>query len=83
MAAQQYCSIAEILLALFDPFTPSDQEDVLKHTIQICGLAYTNDSVAARVNAFGPLAFCEYSSRFSMIRTTLLTQSYRWQVPRG
>ncbi|RDL30161.1 uncharacterized protein BP5553_10439 [Venustampulla echinocandica] len=58
VAAQQYCSVAEILLALFDPFAPANQEAVLEHAIKICGLAYTNDNVAARVNAFGPLAFC-------------------------
>ncbi|PMD66235.1 uncharacterized protein K444DRAFT_166965 [Hyaloscypha bicolor E] len=28
------------------------------YILKICGLAFTNDNVSARVNAFGPLAFC-------------------------
>lgn len=32
---------------------------VLENTLQVCGLAYTNENTAARVNAFGPLAYCE------------------------
>ncbi|RFU32106.1 hypothetical protein B7463_g4227, partial [Scytalidium lignicola] len=58
VAGQQYCAITEILLAIYDPFSPVDQEFVLNQTLKVCGLAYTNDSIAARVNTFGPLAFC-------------------------
>jgi hypothetical protein len=31
------------------------------YILKICGLAFTNDNVSARVNAFGPLAFCKSS----------------------
>jgi hypothetical protein len=27
--------------------------------LQVCGLAWTNANEAARVNAFGPMAFCK------------------------
>ncbi|KZF23020.1 hypothetical protein L228DRAFT_141531 [Xylona heveae TC161] len=69
VAGLQYASIAEILLALYDPthdampryFTKLDQhtfETIQEHTLRVCGLAYTNDDASARVNAFGPLSFC-------------------------
>lgn len=67
VAAQQYYSVAEILLTLHNPIlsgvplgTPERQvaED---HALRVAGLAFTNDNVSARVNAFGPLSFCEYS----------------------
>ena len=70
VAGEQYCSVAKILLSLSEPrplapnfgvtlrglSLPLVREEALK----ICGLAYTNENVSARVNAFGPLAFCEY-----------------------
>ncbi len=69
VAAEQYYSVAEILLELSRPLstqtplsttaTDRSQETVVQHALKICGLAYTNDDVPARVNAFGPLAFCK------------------------
>ena len=68
VAALQYLSVAEILLAMFrhpsleggsdvQAFN-ADHELARQHALRVCGLAYTNDNVAVRVNAFGPLAFC-------------------------
>jgi hypothetical protein len=68
VAAQQYYSIAEILLTLYNPLHPGAQfgeperQFAEDHALRVCGLAFTNDNVAARVNAFGPLSFCEYYS---------------------
>ncbi len=67
MAGEQYLSVAEILLALSRP-TPNtpqfglsgrDEGTVIinSHAMRLCGLAYSNDDVAARLNVFGPLAF--------------------------
>jgi hypothetical protein len=77
VAAQQYYSIAEIILTLTYQIRSGGQlgegasqakRDLAQyHALQVCGLAYTNDNVAARVNAFGPLAFCAYTS-FEMPR---------------
>jgi len=68
VAALQYLSVAEILLAMFrHPLLErssdgqafiADHELARQHALRVCGLAYTNDNAAARVNAFGPLAFC-------------------------
>lgn len=40
--------------------TEDDEACIRDKALEVCGLAYTNDNVAARVNAFGPLAFCTY-----------------------
>ncbi|KAG9230251.1 hypothetical protein BJ875DRAFT_162264 [Amylocarpus encephaloides] len=58
VAAQQYYSVAEILLATQKPGLGIDRDVILYHALRVCGLAYTNENVAARVNAFGPLSFC-------------------------
>lgn len=60
----QYASIAEMLLILSSPgFEKSADRHIRMNRVQelalyVCGLAFTNHSVAARVNAFGPLSFC-------------------------
>jgi len=65
IAAEQYFAIAEILLMLFNPLsasghvTQADLDFAQNHSERVCGLAWTNDDVSARVNAFGPLAFCK------------------------
>ncbi len=59
VAAQQYFSIAKILLALYNPSGYIDRDIILENTLRVCGMAYTNENTAARVNAFGPLAFCQ------------------------
>jgi len=69
VAGEQYCSVAEILLALSKPNTDILQFRILGieqsqgiiqgHALKVCGLAFTNENIAARVNAFGPLAFCK------------------------
>ncbi|KAE8449832.1 hypothetical protein EG329_007309 [Mollisiaceae sp. DMI_Dod_QoI] len=68
VAAEQYCSVIEILLELSRPCSTEtslrppaidrSRETIVQHVLKICGLAYTNDNIPARVNAFGPLAFC-------------------------
>jgi len=69
VAAQQYASIAEIFLLIYNP--DNDAEGKFSHlsiqkkalvqeqSLKVCGMAFTNDNDAARVNAFGPMAFCE------------------------
>ncbi|KAH8802480.1 hypothetical protein F5884DRAFT_860843 [Xylogone sp. PMI_703] len=83
VAGQQYCSIAEILLALYDPFAPVDREFVLKQTLKVCGLAYTNDNVSARVNAFGPLAFCGRNLTLTVHREGLKAMLWEFSKPTG
>jgi hypothetical protein len=39
---------------------PTSDDLAQVHALKVCGLAYTNKDVAARVNAFGPLAFCQF-----------------------
>ncbi|KAF3037387.1 hypothetical protein E8E12_008123 [Didymella heteroderae] len=64
VAAQQYRAVAEILLVLYNPSPESGHLShrnltvVENQALQICGTAWTNVDEAARVNAFGPLAFC-------------------------
>jgi hypothetical protein len=43
------------LLLLHSPNTALDLECVER----LCGISYFNENKAARVNAFGPMAFCE------------------------
>jgi hypothetical protein len=70
VAGEQYFSLARILLALSEPL-PSEFDSgiidrepstlqVREEALRVCGLAFTNENVAARVNAFGPLAFCSH-----------------------
>lgn len=59
--------MAKIILTLSSPESgiteprPCDEDNILDNALRVCGLAYTNDNIAARVNAFGPLAFCRCS----------------------
>jgi hypothetical protein len=64
--AALHLSVAKILLVMFrhpslerssdvQAFIPN-HEPTQQHALRVCGLAYTNDNAAARVNAFGPLA---------------------------
>jgi len=54
-----------MLLTLFNPspagghLGKADLEFAEDRALRICGLAQTNDDVSAKVNAFGPLAFCK------------------------
>jgi hypothetical protein len=67
VAAHQYKAVAEIFLILYDPSPQGGHLDyrnltsVEDQALQICGSAWTNLDEAARVNAFGPMAFCESS----------------------
>jgi hypothetical protein len=71
VAANQYKAVAEMLLVLHDP---SPEGGHLSHrslafvedqALQILGTAWTNLDEAARVNAFGPMAFCKsHSAKF-------------------
>ncbi|KAK7417712.1 hypothetical protein QQX98_004368 [Neonectria punicea] len=64
VSASQYALTAEVLLMLCSHIghrrgtegPPLDQ--IKKLSLQICGLAYTNEYEEARVNSFGPLSFC-------------------------
>ncbi|KEQ58391.1 uncharacterized protein M437DRAFT_59491, partial [Aureobasidium melanogenum CBS 110374] len=55
IAAAQYFLTAKTLLLLRNPDTQIDIQDIER----LCGIAYTNENKAARVNAFGPMAFCK------------------------
>ncbi|KAG9962738.1 phytanoyl-CoA dioxygenase family protein, partial [Aureobasidium melanogenum] len=55
IAAAQYFLTAKTLLLLQNPDTQIDIRDIER----LCGIAYTNENKAARVNAFGPMAFCK------------------------
>lgn len=80
MAAQQYRAVAEILLALYDPYPDGGHlshrslKFAEEQALQVCGLALTNENDAARVNAFGPLAFCTHllSIHFFRVRNANL-----------
>lgn len=67
VASLQYFAVAEMLLTLFNPSPASghlgkaDLEFAEDRALRICGLAQTNDDVSAKVNAFGPLAFCKHT----------------------
>ncbi|THZ45490.1 hypothetical protein D6C90_04491, partial [Aureobasidium pullulans] len=54
IAAAEYYLTAQTLLLLHNSDTVLD----VKNVEGLCGIAYTNESKAARVNAFGPMAFC-------------------------
>jgi hypothetical protein len=63
VAARQYYSVAEILLTLYNPLLSEvpvgevERRFAEDHALRVCGLAFTNDNVSARVNAFSPLSF--------------------------
>ncbi|KAK6007358.1 hypothetical protein QM012_004172 [Aureobasidium pullulans] len=57
IAAAQYFLAAKTLLMLQNPNTQNHTNDVER----LCGIAYTNENRAARVNAFGPMAFSKLS----------------------
>lgn len=69
VAGEQYYCIAEMLLGLSQPFSgasafgligrETNHHAVETSALMVCGLAFTNDDISARVNAFGPLTFCE------------------------
>lgn len=70
VAGEQYCCISEMLLELAKPLPGAGkfglmgreecQQSIETSALKICGTAFTNDDVPARVNSFGPLAFCEF-----------------------
>ena len=68
VAAHQYKAVAEMFLILYDPSPQGGHLNyrsltlVEDQALQICGSAWTNLDEAARVNAFGPMAFCESRS---------------------
>ncbi|KAL3425378.1 hypothetical protein PVAG01_02169 [Phlyctema vagabunda] len=60
IAAQQYWSCCEVLLSLANPL-PGAEPDLgcaESHALRVCGLACSNENMAATVNSFGMLAFC-------------------------
>jgi hypothetical protein len=69
VAGEKYYCVAKTLLGLSQPYPGTSAFGLIgreanQHVIEtsdllICGLAFTNDDISARVNAFGPLAFCE------------------------
>jgi hypothetical protein len=58
VAAQQYYFVAEILLAVHNPLLSGvtigkpERQVVEDHALRVCGIAFTNENVSARVNAF-------------------------------
>lgn len=56
-----------MLLVLYDPCPEGGHLSIRslnfaqEQALQVCGLAWTNTDEAARVNAFGPMAFCEFT----------------------
>ncbi|KAF2494557.1 hypothetical protein BU16DRAFT_582463 [Lophium mytilinum] len=75
VAARMYAAVAEVLLVLAEPGRGLErgggEERVRKYALQVCGLARSNEDVPARVNAFGPLAFCGRLLRERRHRTGL------------
>ena len=64
VSALEYAATAEILLSLSspEPQTKSSKRPldvVQKLAIRVCGIAFTNEDLAATLNSFGPLLFCE------------------------
>lgn len=71
VAAMQYYHTVMSILLLAEPTSAGQnawhkteqinnmRRKLESHAIQICGLAISNESNAARVNAFGPICFCE------------------------
>ncbi|KAK7994196.1 nucleoside-diphosphate-sugar epimerase [Apiospora arundinis] len=82
VGALQYASVAEMLLILSRPDStsqsPTDHKFPLSRgraqqlAVRVCGLAFTNDSLAAVVNAFGPLIFCGHFLSSSEHRAALV-----------
>jgi hypothetical protein len=75
-----------------DGFSEIDQDFAQDHALRVCGLAYTNDNTAARVNAFGLLLFCGYfPPSTGVILSTWLQRltkdrralSYVWAASKG
>ncbi len=63
VCALQYVATAKILLALSSPEPQNEScssrlDLVQKLTVEVCGLAFTNEDLAATINGFGPLLFC-------------------------
>jgi len=46
------------------------------HAVQLCALAISNDSSAARVNAFGPISFCKSVDVNSVIYLLALVECF-------
>jgi hypothetical protein len=71
VAGEQHLSVAAILLELSKPQQDTSQfgkygreenrEATEGYILKTSGLAFTNNNDSARVNAFGPLAFCKSS----------------------
>jgi hypothetical protein len=69
VSALQYAAIAKMLLILSSPEPQTRSSKPTQHnrppdlveklTVRVCGLAFTNEDLAATLNAFGPLSFCE------------------------
>ncbi|KAL1982066.1 hypothetical protein VTN96DRAFT_1779 [Rasamsonia emersonii] len=59
--------------------TPRVAQEIEHHAVQICALAISNDSNAARVNAFGPIAFCGVYIRNQQQRRQLLDELQKWE----
>lgn len=91
VAGEQYYCVAEMLLGLSQPFSSAfafgligreaNHHAVETSALMVCGLAFTNNDISARVNAFGPLTFCELIRPSSHdISTDLLGGRYLTEV---
>ncbi|KAH8702043.1 hypothetical protein BGW36DRAFT_336426 [Talaromyces proteolyticus] len=63
--------------------TPSILDKIDYHVTQICALAISNDCDAARVNAFGPVAFCGPYLRNEQKRARLVDELRIWAERTG
>ncbi|KAM0820324.1 hypothetical protein AB5N19_06143 [Seiridium cardinale] len=84
VSALQYASLAKILLLLSSPTHRFDSsqtppEAVQKLALRICGLARTNENLAAMLNSFGPLFFgvSQFFPRFHAKLPGVLTRISR------
>ena len=73
VAALQYSAVLDLLLTIFNPrplngdIGPDELRTAEIWALRVCGLAATNKDISARVNAFGPLAFCGFDAVEYMI----------------
>ncbi|TAQ89044.1 hypothetical protein B7494_g2634 [Chlorociboria aeruginascens] len=88
VSALQYAATAEILLTLSSPELQNESSSrpidlVQKLTIRICGIAFTNEDLAATLNGFGPLLFCGRYLTEVDHRTALETMLVNFGKPTG
>ncbi|KAL2216007.1 hypothetical protein M432DRAFT_123647 [Thermoascus aurantiacus ATCC 26904] len=91
IAGLQYYHTAMTILTLSEPGSASlnawrrtlqmqnIHRELEYHAVQLCALAISNDSSAARVNAFGPISFCGVWIKDPAQRNELLSGLREWE----